>query len=406
MRSELPDGGRIGVSGSGPGFTAAPGASRVTPPSTPVTAPPARPGAHRLAYLDGWRTIAVTIVIVSHVTGFRQHPLLLKTLARWLPLGEVGVLIFFFISGYVISRSALGEIGRTGNFSIPAFYTRRFFRIIPPLVLYLVTCVALGAMGLVNFHLANAVPAFLYVCNIGPVGLGPISSCEWLAGHTWSLAYEEQFYLLFPALLTLLLLRRAPLWPYFFGALIFAAMPLFFPLSFAGPFDFPITYGLFGAGFLAARYEGRIVAAIRRHALPAFLISTAVVLAAPLTLPWPAIAEPYPLTYLAAIPVMVLSSGAIGFAAVLTNPVMRYLGRISYGIYLWQELATSSLFRPRPLILELVAIAGVVVLCALLYEGMETPLIALGHRLSKRIVAGNAGVAGEAPPALAPARPE
>jgi peptidoglycan/LPS O-acetylase OafA/YrhL len=67
--------------------------------------------------------------------------------------------------------------------------------------------------------------------------------------------------------------------------------------------------------------------------------------------------------------------------------VLRYLGRISYGIYLWQELATSSLFRRQPLIIEVVAVLGVVVLCALLYEAMETPLIALGHRLSKRLAA-------------------
>jgi peptidoglycan/LPS O-acetylase OafA/YrhL len=384
MRSELHSGG-IGVSGAARGCAEPAEVRRGAPPSTSVRAAPPKAGAHRLAYLDGWRTIAVTIVIASHVTGFRQHPLLLKALARWLPLGEVGVLIFFFISGYVISRSALGEIERSRNFSIPAFYARRFFRIIPPLALYLVTCVALGALGLVKFQPANALPALLYVCNIGPVGLGPISSCEWLAGHTWSLAYEEQFYLLFPALLTLFLLRRPPLWPYFFGALVFAAMPLFFPLSFAGPFDFPVTYGLFGAGFLAARYAGGIVAAIRRHALPAFLVSTAVVLAAPLALPWPAIATPYPLTFLAAIPVMVLSSGETWFATLLENPVLRYLGRISYGIYLWQELATSSLFRHRPLILELAALAGVVALCALLYEAMETPFNALGHRLSNRL---------------------
>lgn len=341
-----------------------------------------RPEAHRLAFLDGWRAIAVALVVTSHVTGFRHDPLLLKQIARWLPVGEVGVLIFFFISGFVISRSALGEIARTGDFSISAFYTRRFFRIIPPLALYLAVCLVLGGLGVVRFRPGNALPAFLYVCNIGPVG-----NCEWLGGHTWSLAYEEQFYLLFPALLTLFLLRRAPFWPYLCGALIFASMPLFFPLGYAGPFDFPVTYGLFGAGFLAARNEGAIVPLIRRYAWPAFLTAAAIVLAAPLFLPWPALATPYPLAYLLAIPVMVLASGATGFAGVLTNPVLRYLGRISYGIYLWQELATSDLFRHRPLIVEIVAVLGVVVLCALLYEAMETPLIALGHRLSKRVTA-------------------
>jgi len=129
MRSELPEDGRIGVLGSGRQIAGALGASWRVP--APPGAVPAGPAAHRLAYLDGWRTLAVAIVIASHVIGFRHDPLWLKEIGRWLPMGEVGVLIFFFISGYVISRSALGEIGRTGRFSIAAFYTRRFFRIIP-----------------------------------------------------------------------------------------------------------------------------------------------------------------------------------------------------------------------------------------------------------------------------------
>ena len=80
--------------------------------SSTVRATAAEPRG-RLAYLDGWRAVAVAVVITSHVTGFRHEPLLLKQVARWLPVGEIGVLIFFFISGYVISRSALAVSGLT-----------------------------------------------------------------------------------------------------------------------------------------------------------------------------------------------------------------------------------------------------------------------------------------------------
>ena len=59
----------------------------------------------RLKYLDGWRAVAVGIVILSHVTGLRPE---LSAWNFYLPSGQVGVGIFFFISGLVVTRSALG----------------------------------------------------------------------------------------------------------------------------------------------------------------------------------------------------------------------------------------------------------------------------------------------------------
>ena len=342
----------------------------------------------RLAFLDGWRAIAVLVVILSHVSGFRAEPLWLKETARWLPVGQIGVLIFFFISGYVISRSALAEIRLTGQFSIPAFYTRRFFRIIPPLTLYLLVCLALGAIGVVDFHIGNAIPAFLYVCNVET-----FNHCIWLGGHTWSLAYEEQFYLLFHTLLTLFLLRRLPFLPHLIFALAFCALPLFWPLSYAGRWDFYIVYGLFGAGFLAARYEAGLRAAIAPVAGLALLISAALVLAAPIFMPWPMIYNNYPFVFMAAIPVMVFCSGSTRLGAFLRNRPLRYLGRISYGIYLWQELATSDLTRQQPLWVEVLAVAGIIVLSAILFEVMERPLIRKGKRLSERFETGATGMA-------------
>lgn len=356
--------------------------------STPVRARAAEPHG-RLTYLDGWRAIAVAVVIMSHVTGFRHEPLLLKQVARWLPVGEIGVLIFFFISGYVISRSALAEIEATGSFSQRAFYIRRAFRIIPPLVLYLVACLVLGAFGVVDFHIGNAAPAFLYVCNVEL-----FNNCIWLGGHTWSLAYEEQFYMLFPILLGFFLLGRMPFIPHLIFALVFAALPLFFPLSYASRLDFPMIYCLFGMGFLAARYQSGVERLLRPHAGLLFVIAAAVVLAAPAFMPWPAIYNNYPLLFILAIPVMVLCAGWSFVSGFFTLGWLRYVGRISYGIYLWQELATSDLFRTRPLAVELAAVIGVVVLCAVLFEVMETPLIRLGRRLA----------AGEPARVAAPAR--
>jgi len=345
-----------------------------------MTAAPEDKG--RLAFLDGWRAIAVFVVIQSHLIGFRHDPVWLKMLGRWMPAGQIGVLIFFFISGFVISRGALAEIDKTSRFSLPAFYVRRAFRIIPPLVLYLVVCLILGAFGLVDFHVNNAIPAFLYVCNIGPLG-----QCAWLAGHTWSLAFEEQFYLLFPILISLFILHKRPFIPHLVIVLAFCLAPLIFPVSYIGWFSFVLTYALFTTGCLAARYEAAIKGVLARHANIGLALAAAAILVTPFTLPVPILADYYPLTFIVTIPVMLLCSGwANGARTVLSNRVLVYLGRISYSIYLWQELATSELFRNQNLVYELAAIAGIVVLSAVLFEVMEKPLIQLGRRLSRRVV--------------------
>ena len=333
----------------------------------------------RLPFLDGWRAIAVLIVIMSHVNGFRLEPAYLKVLASWLPAGQIGVLIFFFISGFVITRSALAEIEATSTFSMRAFYIRRAFRIIPPLSLYLIACLFLGALGLVNFHLSNAVPAFLFVCNIEP-----FNRCLWLAGHTWSLAFEEQFYLLFPAVMTFVLLGRRPFIPHLIGALVFCLLPLIFPLSYSSRLAFVLVYGLFAAGVFAAVCEGALARRLRKVAPLGLAAAAAMVLVAPVTLQWGQVAFYFPLSFIVSIPLMVLCSGWTAWtSSVLANPVIRYVGRISYSIYLWQELATSELFNRQNLLVELAALASVVILSAALFEGVEKPLIRLGGRLSR-----------------------
>lgn len=336
----------------------------------------------RLAFLDGWRAIAVVVVIQSHLIGFRTEPEFLKMLGRWMPAGQIGVLIFFFISGFVITRAALAEIDRTSAFSLKAFYIRRAFRIIPPLFLYLAACLCLGAFGLVDYKIGNAIPAFLYVCNIGP-----LDHCLWLGGHTWSLAFEEQFYLLFPILLGFFVLHKRPIIAHLVIVVALCLAPLIFPVSYIGWFSFTLTYALFAGGCLAARYEAVIFGILRRYAMPGFLLALALILATPFTLPVAGLADYYPLSFVVTVPIMVLCSGWVGAArSVLGSRVLVYLGRISYSVYLWQELATSDLFRKQPLIFELVAIAGVFVLAAILFEVMEKPLIDLGRRLARMAV--------------------
>jgi len=152
----------------------------------------------RIDYIDAWRFLAVVMVIQSHIFVYSglKVPLLTPYLDQLDRLGELGVLVFFVISGFVICSGLVAEKGRTGTICLPAFYVRRFYRIIPPLWLYLSCLLLLNATDMIEISPQQALTSASFLCNM-PFPDG----CSWFAGHTWTLAYEEQFYLIFPLLI-------------------------------------------------------------------------------------------------------------------------------------------------------------------------------------------------------------
>jgi peptidoglycan/LPS O-acetylase OafA/YrhL len=152
----------------------------------------------RIPSLDGLRAISIAMVLLSHLAGTRNFPL------RNLPVGELGVRVFFVISGFLITTLLLTEHGRTDDISLRRFYLRRTFRIFPAYYTYLVVIVLAAALGAVRLHPGDAAHAFTYTTNYHPD-----PGRAWWMGHTWSLAVEEQFYLLWPALLVALGPHRA-----------------------------------------------------------------------------------------------------------------------------------------------------------------------------------------------------
>src|SRR4051812_44258785 len=141
--------------------------------------------AKRLATLDGLRAFAVILVIATHSIAD-------------LPIGGVGVLLFFVLSGYLITTLLIRERDATGRIALRLFYLRRAIRLYPALIVMLVVTVALGA------SVGSALMAATYTTNLfNSLGIGNSPY-----GHTWSLAIEEQFYLLWPFLLPMVLRRR------------------------------------------------------------------------------------------------------------------------------------------------------------------------------------------------------
>ena len=149
--------------------------------------------------IDGLRAIAVLSVVGYHCG------------APWLRGGFVGVDVFFVISGYLICSIIYKEM-QNDSFSIARFYERRFKRIIPALSAVLLFCLVLGALVLSPYEasrlgdstVATSLSAsnFLFVRRTGYFDGTALTNPLLM---TWSLAVEEQFYIVFPLLMLFLM---------------------------------------------------------------------------------------------------------------------------------------------------------------------------------------------------------
>jgi len=159
-------------------------------------------GPPRIRELDGWRAISALLVVVVHI-GTTQHPRLFSRVPGAIPAlvywGPLAVNIFFVISGFVICRLLNSEDLSRGSISLKAFYYRRACRILPPLYTYLAVLSVLLGVGLIRDSWRAICVAALFLGNIRHIPM-PHS---WFIAHTWSLAIEEQFYLVFPPLFVL-----------------------------------------------------------------------------------------------------------------------------------------------------------------------------------------------------------
>jgi peptidoglycan/LPS O-acetylase OafA/YrhL len=194
---------------------------RETAPSvSPGIADPARPQpapvshrSQRIPSLDGIRALSIAMVVAWHLSSSGSAPWLGQL---WrIDSGNLGVRIFFVISGYLITSLLLAEHARTGTVSLRRFYFRRACRIMPAFYVFLGAMALAAALHLVPMSHAALLRAATYSSNY--LGTG------WTLGHSWSLAVEEQFYLLWPSLIVLLGVRRS-----FIGAaLVLLMSPLF-----------------------------------------------------------------------------------------------------------------------------------------------------------------------------------
>jgi len=170
---------------------------------------------NRLPGLDGLRAIAVSWVMLVHLFTSQKINIENPFLRQLAASGGFGVELFFVLSGFLITYLLLKEENQTGQINLKAFYARRAFRILPPAFTFLFLVFSTHIMLGKSVDLLEYFSAAFFFRNF--------TSGTQLTGHYWSLAIEEQFYLLWPATLcilpkskrlsiTLLLVLIAPLW--------------------------------------------------------------------------------------------------------------------------------------------------------------------------------------------------
>ncbi|MGA8593172.1 MAG: acyltransferase [Bryobacteraceae bacterium] len=154
----------------------------------------------RIPSLDGLRALAVASVFYGHLAGtVGAFPERIFRITG--DLGNLGVRAFFVMSGFLITTLLLREKDRTGTISLRGFYSRRALRLLPVFYAFLLVAAILSRVRVLQVPAWNFAPTALFVTNLFDV--------DWNLGHFWSLAIEEQFYLVWPAFLLLAGARRA-----------------------------------------------------------------------------------------------------------------------------------------------------------------------------------------------------
>lgn len=323
--------------------------------------------------LDGLRALAIGLVISSHALDPLRHPILAN--------GYVGVLVFFALSGYLITTQLISEYDATGGISIRKFYERRAFRILPAALVYLAVLSVLASTGVIVCEWPSIRAALFFYANY--------ADHRWAVSHFWSLSVEEHFYLLWPALLVAFGVRRG--WRTALIAsvavgvlrLLVNRFHLFnglFRDGAHGNFHSDLIADSILWGCVLAFYMRRPLLALNEWSSTIVAVAAAAVLFAPFVLHMNSVTlllNLMPTVLLGAI--VAVPHAPIG--RFLELPPLRYIGRLSYSLYLWQELFLSDPARHLRLPLALAAIFA----CAFLsYEFIERPSIRLGRRLLLR----------------------
>ena len=284
---------------------------------------------------DGIRAIGIALLIAGHA----GYPV------AGLP-GDLGVSAFFVLSGFLITRIIMREYDETGDISLRTFYARRTLRIFPAYYFYICVSFAIDWYKQAHWSPAQTASAFGYMMNyFNAVNNHPGTELA----HTWSLAVEEQFYLLWPLAFLLLAKRgrRALTWA-LIGSIVFVMSwrsYLFLSRTVGSAWAynaFDCRFDNLAVGCLLAVTidRPRVLAAGKTIAtrawFPLVTLAALVILRKLTTVDFRySIGFTIYAVLLAVFFVQVLQLYPTRLWSWLEHPVVRYIGNISYPMYLW-----------------------------------------------------------------------
>lgn len=341
----------------------------------------------RLLGLDGLRAIAVFLVLLGHFCPPHATGTFFDgVIAR----GGFGVEIFFVLSGFLITHLLLKEEQTIGIISLPLFYARRTLRILPPLMFYCFILWGLSRTGIVAVPESDLMAGLLFVRNF--FGSSPETT------HLWTLAIEEQFYILWPLFLLLLASRTKRI----IGCtLLVCLLPIWRQLNYilaGGAMHAnswrtdlrvePMVIGALLALLLTSSKAKKVLTASRlTHGFVA-LVSVAIIWMMQFT---PIGAFPgvrFIAPTLSSVCVALIINCSVNRPQSYQNQFLElrplaYIGQLSYSVYLWQQLfsphvtgAENTWFREFP-----INLAFTISLALFSYYGIERSLFSLRRRL-------------------------
>jgi peptidoglycan/LPS O-acetylase OafA/YrhL len=295
------------------------------------------------AGLDGLRAISALLVVLLHAArnpNFPKNPWLVAVATH----GGVGVDVFFAISGFLITSLLLEDERRLGAISVRNFYKRRAFRILPPAYAYLLVLAILSTLNAVPVSGIDLLSAFAFFRNL-------LRNGSSVTGHFWSLAIEEQFYLVWPIFFVMcrenrrrlvvigLLLACAPVWRQI-NIVAFTAPHVNWWRA-----DLRYDLILWGAFFAVLRFE--TLFPVWRQKYVNMLIFIGAVAAVGISLRVyettasgivHVVLVPFQCVAICCGIMAVLGADAGPISGLLDAQLMTALGKRSYSLYLWQQL--------------------------------------------------------------------
>jgi len=347
-----------------------------------------------IPFLDGFRGYAILLVILGHLC------------MEYLFLAQFGVTLFFFVSGFLITKLLIEEYRKTNTIGLKDFYLRRLFRLYPALLFYIT--ITLIVIWVANYQLVitDILAGLFYFTNYYLVYFPPVVPDNYplTAKILWSLSVEEHFYLVFPVLflyaykpvtrrflyiigglLVLILLIRIVLWLKSTD-IIFTINETYYTTHTRAD---SILYGCFAALLIYA-YPATIVSRLYTRLLKVWLIPVLAVVVLLLSqkyeAAWYQITIKNTLTgglLCLTVPSLLFADQQAWILKPFVNRVILYIGKLSYSLYLfhWVSLKLVSTYYPTHDMKWYLLVTGLsFTLAAVSYHFVERPFLTLRRK--------------------------